>query len=62
MLVIYGLCVVLAALTFVLSGSGQVYAFLGLGVVFGLVLFLLTREETEDALEAESYDESAPKG
>lgn len=61
-LVIYGLCVVLAALTFVLSGSGQVYAFLGLGVVFGLVLFLLTREETEDALEAESYDESAPKG
>ena len=34
-LVIYGLCVVLAVLTFVLSGTGQLYAFLGLGVLSG---------------------------
>jgi len=56
-LVIYGLCLALAALTFVLSGTGQVYAFLGLAVGFGFALFLLTRGETGDALEAETYDE-----
>jgi UDP-GlcNAc:undecaprenyl-phosphate GlcNAc-1-phosphate transferase len=56
-LVIYGLCVLLAVLTFVLSGTGQLYAFMGLGVVFGLVLFLVTRNETADALEAETYEE-----
>ena len=60
-LVIYGLCIVLAVLSFVLSGTGQLYAFLGLGVVFGLVLFLLTRTETADALEADTYDEPPPR-
>lgn len=58
-LVIYGICIVLAVLSFVLSGTGQVYAFLGLAVAFGLGLFLLTRGESSDALEAESYDGSA---
>ena len=60
MLVIYGLCVLLAVLTFVLSGTGQLYAFLGLGLLFGLVLFLLTRNETTDALEADTYDDPGP--
>ena len=60
MLVIYGLCVLLAVLTFVLSGTGQLYAFLGLGLLFGLVLFLLTRNETSDALEADTYDDPGP--
>jgi len=55
-LVIYALCIGLAALTFVLSGTGQLYAFLGLGVLFGLVLFVATRGETGDALEADTYD------
>jgi UDP-GlcNAc:undecaprenyl-phosphate GlcNAc-1-phosphate transferase len=59
-LVIYGLCLGLAVLTFVLSGTGQVYAFLGLALVFGLVLFLVTRNETSDALEAETYEEAPP--
>ena len=59
-LVIYGLCVLLAVLSFVLSGTGQLYAFLGLGVVFGLVLFLVTRNETTDALEADTYDDPGP--
>jgi UDP-GlcNAc:undecaprenyl-phosphate GlcNAc-1-phosphate transferase len=54
-LVIYGLCIGLATLTFVLSGTGQMYAFLGLGVAFGLVLFVVTRGETGDALEADTY-------
>lgn len=58
-LVIYGLCAGLAALSFALSGTGQMYAFLGLAVVFGLALFLLTRGETGDALEAETYEEPA---
>jgi len=56
-LVIYALCLALAVLSFVLSGTGQVYAFLGLGVAFGLALFLLTRAETADALEAGAYEE-----
>ena len=56
-LVIYALSIALAVLTFVLSGTGQVYAFLGLVVGFGLALFLLTRGETGDALEADTYDE-----
>ncbi|MCJ7712330.1 MAG: undecaprenyl/decaprenyl-phosphate alpha-N-acetylglucosaminyl 1-phosphate transferase [Chloroflexi bacterium] len=59
-LVIYAICIALAVLTFVLSGTGQVYAFLGLAVAFGLVLFLLTRGETADALEAETYEETEP--
>jgi hypothetical protein len=61
-LVIYAICVGLAVLSLVLSGTGQVYAFLGLAVVFGLVLFLLTRGETGDALEAESYEEPGAPG
>lgn len=61
-LVIYGLCLLLAVLSFVLSGTGQLYAFMGLAVVFGLVLFLVTRNETTDALEADTYEEEPPTG
>ena len=61
--VIYVLCLALAVLSFVLSGTGQVYAFLGLGVAFGLALFLLTRAEAADALEARAYEEpGTPSG
>ena len=61
-LVIYAMCIALAALTFVLSGTGQLYAFLGLAVAFGLGVFLLTRGETGDALDAGSYDEPRARG
>ena len=62
-LVIYAICILLAVLSFVLSGTGQVYAFLGLGVAFGLGLFLITRFETADALEPETYtSDEGPKG
>jgi UDP-GlcNAc:undecaprenyl-phosphate/decaprenyl-phosphate GlcNAc-1-phosphate transferase len=54
--VIYGLCAVLAVLSFFLSGTGQLYAFLGLTLGFGLVLFFFTRSETSDALEADTYE------
>ena len=57
-LLIYAICLALAILSFVLSGTGQVYAFLGLAVGFGLALFVFTRGETRDALEADSYDEA----
>ena len=56
---IYAICIALAALSLLLSGTGQVYAFLGLAVLFGLGLFLLTRGETGDALEADAYEEAA---
>jgi UDP-GlcNAc:undecaprenyl-phosphate GlcNAc-1-phosphate transferase len=55
-LVIYGICIVLAVMSFVLSGTGQVYAFLGLVVAFGLGLFFLTRGESGDALDADAYE------
>lgn len=58
-LLIYAICAGLAFLSFVLSGTGQVYAFLGLAVVFGLVLFALTRGASGDALEAERYGDQA---
>jgi UDP-GlcNAc:undecaprenyl-phosphate GlcNAc-1-phosphate transferase len=42
-LLIYGICVALGALSLLLSGAGQVYAFLGVFIVIGLVLFGLAR-------------------
>jgi UDP-GlcNAc:undecaprenyl-phosphate GlcNAc-1-phosphate transferase len=59
-LVIYGICIVLAILSFVLSGRGLVYAFLGLAVASGLGLFLLTRGESGDALDADAYEGLSP--
>ncbi len=58
-LVIYALCLALAVLSVVLSGTGQVYAFLGLAVAFGVGLFLLTRFETAGALGPEAYEAEA---
>jgi UDP-GlcNAc:undecaprenyl-phosphate GlcNAc-1-phosphate transferase len=55
-LVIYALCAALAVLSFVLSGTGQLYAFVGLALASGLALFVLTHGETGDALEAETYE------
>jgi UDP-GlcNAc:undecaprenyl-phosphate GlcNAc-1-phosphate transferase len=55
-LLIYAICLALAGLSFVLSGAGQVYAFLGLVVGFGLALFLLNRDESADVLEADTYE------
>jgi UDP-GlcNAc:undecaprenyl-phosphate/decaprenyl-phosphate GlcNAc-1-phosphate transferase len=42
-MVIYGVCVLLAALSLGLPGTGQVYAFMGLVIVFGLALLLIER-------------------
>jgi UDP-GlcNAc:undecaprenyl-phosphate/decaprenyl-phosphate GlcNAc-1-phosphate transferase len=57
-LAIYGICLILAVLSLLLSGATQLYAFLGVFVAFGLVLFLPTRGDLDrpDELEAESYE------
>ena len=60
-LLIYAITAALATLTFVLSGAGQVYAFLGVVVGSGLILFVLTSRQTVEAdLEADTYDERPP--
>jgi UDP-GlcNAc:undecaprenyl-phosphate/decaprenyl-phosphate GlcNAc-1-phosphate transferase len=61
-LLIYGICTLLAIASLLLTGSGPIWAFLGIVVGFGLLLYLLTRRAGGDqALEASSYpdDESA---
>jgi UDP-GlcNAc:undecaprenyl-phosphate GlcNAc-1-phosphate transferase len=59
-LVIYGLSLILAVLSFVLSGAGQLYGFLGVVVASGLVLLVLTRRSLViDDLEASSYEDDA---
>ena len=58
-LLIYGICVAARGLlALVLSGCTQLYAFLGVFVVSGLVLFLPTRGDfgRPDELEAEAYE------
>ena len=42
-LVIYGVCLMLALLSLRLSGTGQIYAFMGLVMVFGVALLLIER-------------------
>ena len=56
MLLIYAICVALAVLSLGLSGTGQLYAFVGIVVIFGLVLFVLTqRSLVAEELSADSY-------
>jgi UDP-GlcNAc:undecaprenyl-phosphate/decaprenyl-phosphate GlcNAc-1-phosphate transferase len=57
-LLIYGICAALAILSLGLSGANQVYAFVGVFLGFGLLLFFLTRGAAHDALEAGSYEAS----
>ena len=61
-LVIYGLCLVLALLALLLTGVTQLYAFLGVFLAFGLVLFVPTRGRFRDDLEAESYEDEPTRG
>jgi UDP-GlcNAc:undecaprenyl-phosphate GlcNAc-1-phosphate transferase len=64
--VIYGICLTLAILSLALSGVDQLYAFLGVFVASGLVLFIPTRGALRrpEELEADSYepDSRAEKG
>jgi UDP-GlcNAc:undecaprenyl-phosphate GlcNAc-1-phosphate transferase len=66
-LLIYAICALLAILSFRLSGTGQMYAFLGIVVGGGLVLYLLTaraRDTGSSGLDPGAYEENgrAPTG
>ena len=64
-LLIYGICALLAVLAIVLSGTGQLYAFMGLLVLSGIGLLLISaRREVREELDASSYpdDGSARRG
>ncbi|HSO28912.1 MAG TPA: MraY family glycosyltransferase [Candidatus Sulfomarinibacteraceae bacterium] len=54
-LLIYAICAALGLLSLLVSTATQVYAFLGVLVGFGVLLFLLTRGPSE-ALEPDSYE------
>jgi UDP-GlcNAc:undecaprenyl-phosphate/decaprenyl-phosphate GlcNAc-1-phosphate transferase len=61
-LVIYAVCLVLAAMSLVLSGTGQLYAFMGLAMLFGLALLLIERLRDRTAAAAGSPEnEPAPE-
>jgi UDP-GlcNAc:undecaprenyl-phosphate GlcNAc-1-phosphate transferase len=61
-LAIYGICLGLAVLSMLVSGVTQLYAFLGIFIAFGLVLFLPTRGDFDrpDELEADAYASERP--
>ena len=62
-LVIYAVCLLLAMLSIVVSsGTGQMYAFMGLAVVFGLALLLIERLSDRPVDGSESADEGAAEG
>jgi UDP-GlcNAc:undecaprenyl-phosphate GlcNAc-1-phosphate transferase len=63
-LVIYGICIALAALALLLSEVTQLYAFLGVFVLSGLVLFGPTRGafRRPEELEATSYENGEAGG
>jgi UDP-GlcNAc:undecaprenyl-phosphate GlcNAc-1-phosphate transferase len=46
-LLIYAICVVLSGLSLVLTGADQVYAFAGVFILIGLVLFVLARRNLD---------------
>ena len=61
-MLIYGITAVLAVLSLFLSGAGQLYAFLGVVVASGIVLFLLTgRDTVQEDLEADTYEQPATR-
>ena len=55
-LLIYAICIVLAALSLFLPGSSQITAFVVIVLGGGIVLYLLTRRASQ-SLERSSYDE-----
>jgi UDP-GlcNAc:undecaprenyl-phosphate GlcNAc-1-phosphate transferase len=59
-LLIYGICLALAILSLGLSGSGQLYAFLGVFVALGVLVIVLARRSiSSTGLEADAYDTDA---
>jgi len=62
-LVIYAITLALAALSFVLSGAGQLYGFLGIVVASGFLLLVLTRRSlVMNDFQASSYEDDEFNG
>ena len=61
-LLIYGICLALALLSLVLTGTTQLYAFMGVFVAIGFILFILARGSfgPDDPLEAGPSRPGAP--
>ena len=60
-LVIYAMTLALAVLSFVLSGAGQLYAFMGVVVGSGFLLLVLTRRSlVMNEFQADSYEDNDP--
>jgi UDP-GlcNAc:undecaprenyl-phosphate GlcNAc-1-phosphate transferase len=60
-LVIYAITLALAILSFVLSGAGQLYGFLGVVVASGFLLLVLTRRSlVMNEFQASSYEDDEP--
>ena len=56
-LLIYGICIALGLLSLLLSGINQLYAFVGVFIVFGLILFVPARGSLRaEELEADAYE------
>jgi len=61
-LVIYAISLALAILSFVLSGAGQLYGFLGVVVASGVLLLVVTRRSlVMNEFQASSYEDDDPK-
>jgi UDP-GlcNAc:undecaprenyl-phosphate/decaprenyl-phosphate GlcNAc-1-phosphate transferase len=60
-LTIYAICVVLAALSVILSGRGQISAFLVIVLIGGMGLYLMTRRARE-SLDRSSYPDDPSQG
>ncbi len=60
-LTIYALCIVLAALSVILSGRGQISAFLVIVLIGGMGLYLMTRRARE-SLDRSSYPDDPAEG
>jgi UDP-GlcNAc:undecaprenyl-phosphate/decaprenyl-phosphate GlcNAc-1-phosphate transferase len=59
-LLIYGICLVLAVLALLLSGITQLYAFVGVFFASGFVLFILARGEFAGALAPDAFVPDEP--
>jgi UDP-GlcNAc:undecaprenyl-phosphate/decaprenyl-phosphate GlcNAc-1-phosphate transferase len=57
-LLIYGITGVLAVLSLVLSNANQLYTFMGIVVIGGLALYLMTRR-AQESFDADSYPEDS---
>ncbi len=59
-LLIYAICIGLGLLSLVLSGTGQLYAFMGAFLVFGVVILVLDRV-AEDRVTVDEAADAKPR-